>query len=96
MREEIDGIWILPINSTIRRHNVVNLRHCVNQVMLVDIGNDDYIILCNFGGRVVSGFEVIEGVGAGWSSGSKKRLVLLGLSVLKKTFSPQLYITDIF
>ena len=41
--------------------------------MLVDIGNDDYIILCNFGGRVVSGFEVIEGVGAGWSSGSKKK-----------------------
>ena len=72
MRGEIDGIWILPINSTIRRHNLVKLRHCVNQIMSIDVGNDDYIILCNFGGHIMRGFEVIEGVGAGQSSGSKK------------------------
>ena len=40
--------------------------------MLIDVGKDDYIILCNFGGRIMSGFEVIEGVGAGLSSRSKK------------------------
>ena len=73
MGREIDGFWILPINSTIRRHNVVKLRHYVNQVMLIEVGNDDYIILCNFGGRIKSGFEVIEGVEAGRSSGSKKK-----------------------
>ena len=52
---------------------MVKLRHYVNQVMLIEVGNDDYIILCNFGGRIKSGFEVIEGVGAGRSSGSKKK-----------------------
>ena len=72
MRGEIDGIWILQINSTIRRHNLVKLRHCVNQIMSIDVGNDDYIISCNFGGRVMSGFAVIERVGAVRSSGSKK------------------------
>ena len=41
--------------------------------MVIEVGNDDYIILCNFGGRIKSGFEVIEGVGAGRSSGSKKK-----------------------
>ena len=83
MSGEIDGIWTLPINSTIRRHNVVKSRHCVNQVMSIDVGNDDYIISCNF---IMSGFAVLEGVEAVRSSGSKKRLVLLGLSVLKKAF----------
>ena len=95
MRGKIDGIWILPINSTIRRHNVVKLRHCVNQVMPIDVGNDDYIILCNFAGRIRSGFEIIEGVGAGWSSGSKKRLVLLGLCPQEALFSSA-NITDTF
>ena len=32
---EIDGIWILPINSTIRRHNVVKLRHCAINLCLL-------------------------------------------------------------
>ena len=54
---------------------MVKLRHCVNQVMPIDVGNDDYIILFNFGGRIMSGFAVIEGVKAGRGSGSKKRLV---------------------
>ena len=79
MRGEIDGIWILPINSTIRRHNVVKLPHCVNQIMSIDVGNDDYIISCHFGGSIMSGFAVIEGVGAVRSSE-------LGLSVLKQAF----------
>ena len=79
---------MLPINSTIRPHNVVKLRHCVNQVISIDVGNDDYIILCNVAGCIMSGFAVIEGVGVVQSSGSKKRLVLLGLSVLKKAFLP--------
>ena len=26
-----------------------------------EVGNDDYIIVCNFGGRSISGSEVIEG-----------------------------------
>ena len=67
-----EGIWILPINSTIRRHNVVKLPHCVNQIMSIDVGNDDYISSCNFGGSIMSGLAVIEGVGAVRSSGSKK------------------------
>ena len=78
------GIW--QKNSTIRRHNVVKLHHRVNQVMSIDVGNADYITSCNFGGRIMSGFAVIEGVGEVRSSGSKKRLVLLGLSVLKLAF----------
>ena len=53
--------------------------------MSIDVGNDDYIISCS-GGNIMSGFAVIEGVGAVRSSGSKKRLVLLGLSVLKQAF----------
>ena len=67
---------------------MVKLRHYVNQVMLIEVGNDDYIILCNFGGRIKSGFEVIEGVGAGLSSGSKKRLVSIGLSDLNRSPYP--------
>ena len=34
--------------------------------MLIDVGNGDYIILCNFGGRIMSGFEVIERLRAGY------------------------------
>ena len=54
---------------------MVKLRHCVNQVMPIDVGNDDYIILFKFSGRIMSGFAVIEWVEAGRSSGSKTRLV---------------------
>ena len=33
-----------------------------------EVGNDKYIVLCNFGGRSTSGFDVIEGGGGGlWS-----------------------------
>ena len=47
--------------------------------MSIDVGNDDYIISCNFGGSIMSGFAVIEGVGAVRSSE-------LGLTVLKQAF----------
>ena len=40
--------------------------------MPIDVRNDDYIILFNLGGRIMSGFAVIDGVKAGRSSGSKK------------------------
>ena len=44
----------LPINSTTWRHNDVKLlRQCL------DVGNDEYLILRNFGGRFMSSFEVI-------------------------------------
>ena len=29
--------------------------------LCLDVGNDDYLTLCNFGSSVISGFEVIEG-----------------------------------
>ena len=32
-----------------------------------EVGNDKYIVLCNFGGRSTSGFDVIEGGGGLWS-----------------------------
>jgi len=50
-------IWILPRSSTKWRHNdvIVTIKLCL------DVGNDDYIILCYFGGHVMSGFKVIEG-----------------------------------
>ena len=34
--------------------------------MLIDVGNDDYIILCNFGGHIMSEFEIIERLRAGY------------------------------
>ena len=30
-----------------------------------EVGNDEYVIVCNFGGRRMSGFEVIGGGGGG-------------------------------
>ena len=29
--------------------------------LCLDAGNNEYVILCNFGGRIVSSFKVIEG-----------------------------------
>ena len=37
-----------------------------------EVGNDEYLILCNFGGRSMIGFEVMEGPPV---AGSKKRPV---------------------
>ena len=34
--------------------------------LCLDVGNDDYIILWNFGGNVMSGFKAIEGGGGGY------------------------------
>ena len=39
--------------------------------LCLGIGNDQCITLCNFGGRIISGFEVIE----------KKSLVWIGLGL---------------
>lgn len=47
------------MNSTIRRHNDVKLRH-FSVTLCPDFGNDKYVILCNFSGRIMSGFEVKE------------------------------------
>ena len=68
-------IWSLPINSTKWRHNDVKLRHCGDQIML-GCWNDDYIILWNFGGHVMSGFKVIEGGLSSKRLLSIKRLLL--------------------
>ena len=37
------------------RYVIVSVTFCLN------IGNNEYIILCNFGGRIVSNCEVLEG-----------------------------------
>ena len=36
-------------------HIIVSIKFCL------DVGNDECIILCNFGGRIMSGFEILEG-----------------------------------
>ena len=48
-----------PVTSRCRCDGF-KLSHCVNQVML-NVGNDECIILYNFGGRIMSGFEVKDG-----------------------------------
>ena len=50
LRGKIDEICIPPINSTIWHHNDVRLRHYVNR------SGDEYVIMCNFGGRTMSDF----------------------------------------
>ena len=45
---------------------------CQSKTMSIVVGNDDYIISCNFAGSIMSGFAVTEGVGAVRSSGSNK------------------------
>ena len=57
MRGKFYGILILPINSTIWRSGDLKFRHFVN----LDVANDEYIILCNFGGCIMSCFETVEG-----------------------------------
>lgn len=54
-------IWILPINWTIWRPNDVK--------MYPEVGYDQYFLLCNFHGRSMSGFKVIE---EPWSQEAKK------------------------
>ena len=36
-------------------HIIVSIKFCL------DVGNDECIILCNFGGRIMSVFEILEG-----------------------------------
>ena len=52
-------IWILLRNSTTWRHNDVRLRHIVSQV-IPRIWMSTLLIVCNSGGRRMSGFQVIE------------------------------------
>ena len=56
----IDGIWVLKIKLTLWRQNDLKLHHRVNQVMLRSWKWRVINILCNFSGRIISGFEVIE------------------------------------
>ena len=57
-----EGIWILPIYPPIWCHNGVTLRQYVNQIMLSCWKSWLHLfILCNFGGRIISGFQVWEG-----------------------------------
>lgn len=51
LRGKIDGTWILPASNRI----ILSTKLCL------DAGNNEYVILCNFGGRIISGFKVIEG-----------------------------------
>ena len=67
-RGKIDEIWVLPIKWTKCRQNdfIITSQYVFVSIKLysptvVYIGNDEYIILCNFGCReAVSGFKVIE------------------------------------
>lgn len=57
---EIDGNWNLQKHSTIWRPNDVELCSLLIKLSL-NVGNDDYIILCNFDGLIISGLEAEEG-----------------------------------
>ena len=70
-----EEIWILPINSTMWRHNDVILRHCVNQVMFWKWWVHYW---CNLSGHRMSGCEV---PGAG--SKTKAQWVREGLVEIK-------------
>lgn len=67
-RGKIDEIWVLPIKSTKCRQKdfIITSRYVTVSIKLygptvVYIGNDEYIILYNFGCReAVSSFKVIE------------------------------------
>ena len=54
----------MTLNATIRRHNDVILRHCSNN-SYPEVVNDEYIVVFNFAGRRMSGFEVIVAGGGG-------------------------------
>ena len=54
------GIWIVPVNS-----NYVKLHRYVSYISMLE--NDEYIIPCNFGGRIANGF----GSNRGRRGGSK-------------------------
>ena len=50
--------------------------------LCLEAGNDEYIILCNFSGGIMSGFEVKEG-GSPWSQEAKKSPVWIGFSTFR-------------
>jgi len=45
-------IWILHANKS---NNMTSIK------LALEVGNDEHIVLCNFGNHSISGFEVIEG-----------------------------------
>ena len=48
--------------NLIQRHqSQVMYQSCINHKLCLVLGNDEYFILCNFGDRSISGFEVIGG-----------------------------------
>ena len=54
-------IWILPINSRIWKYFIMTPdKFVVSTNLYPEFGNYDYIIVCDFGGRRLSGYEVIE------------------------------------
>ena len=57
----LSGVFRLcPLNSAI--HVFVTSNYVIASIKLYpDAGNGEFIILCNFGGRIMSGFESIEG-----------------------------------
>ena len=67
-RGKIDEIWVLPIRSTKCRQNdfIIVSRYVTVSIKLygpteIYIGNDEYIILWNFGCReAVSGFKAVS------------------------------------
>ena len=63
MRGQIDAICILLKNSTVCGHNDIKLRQYIHQSYgsREKMEKNEYIILCYFGARIMSGFEVIEG-----------------------------------
>ena len=51
LRGKIDGTWILLASNRI----ILSTKLCL------DVGNNEYIILCDFGGRIISRLKVVEG-----------------------------------
>ena len=64
---------MLPINSILGRHYDVKLPHFTNK-LYVDVGNGEYIILCNIGGCIMSVFEVLEGCLLRFPPGHRKQI----------------------
>ena len=64
---------------------------CQSKTVSIVVGNDDYIISCNFVGSIMSGFAVTEGVGAVLAPEAKKASLIrvkcsqAGLSTVIRT-----------
>ena len=56
----------------------------VSTKLCPEVGNDKYMVLCNFGGRSMSGFDVIEGGGGSGAHRSQKAKKKPGLKGVKR------------